>query len=339
MSFWLVFVLAFGLSLCLTPLAKHLGRRWDLVDQPGGRRRHRAPTPRLGGLALFPAFFLCGLLIFASWPPDNPDDALRLRGVMLGSVFAFLAGLVDDWRNLSPRWQFVAQFLAALMAIAHTVFIQEVTNPLVGEAERLPDLLTFGLTVFWVMGMMNTVNFLDGLNGLAAGVTTIAAILFAIHSYRLGQPVVALFPTALAGACLGFLPANFRGRIFMGSAGAMTLGYGLATLSILAPARIATALLVMGIPIVDVAWLVVSRWRQGKRPSESGRDHLHFRLLDLGLAERQIVLLYYGFCAFFGSLALLMPSGLYKLMTLIVMGTMTTVGLVWLAGLSHEGHE
>jgi UDP-GlcNAc:undecaprenyl-phosphate GlcNAc-1-phosphate transferase len=170
-------------------------------------------------------------------------------------------------------------------------------------------------------------------------VTTIAAILFAVHSYRLGQPVVALFPTALAGVCLGFLPVNFRGRLFMGSAGAMTLGYALATLSILAPARIATALLVMGIPIVDVAWLILSRWRRGKRPLEGGRDHLHFRLLDLGLSERRIVLLYYGFCAFFGSLALLMPSGLYKLMALMVMGGMTGVGLVWLARLSEPNEQ
>jgi len=169
-------------------------------------------------------------------------------------------------------------------------------------------------------------------------VAAIAALLFAIHSFNLAhvhEPMrvnVALFPTALAGACLGFLPHNFYpARVFMGSAGAMTLGYALATLSILAPARIATALLVMGIPIIDVAWLIVSRWRRGLRPSQAGRDHLHFRLLDLGLSQRQIVGIYYGFCAFFGSLALLMPSGLYKLLALMVMGALTASALIWLS--------
>jgi UDP-GlcNAc:undecaprenyl-phosphate GlcNAc-1-phosphate transferase len=193
------------------------------------------------------------------------------------------------------------------------------------------------------MGMMNTVNFLDGLDGLAAGVAAIASILFAFHSYnlaRIHEPMrvnVALFPTALAGACLGFLPFNFHpARVFMGSAGAMTLGYALATLSILAPARIATALLVMGIPIIDVAWLILNRWWRGAPPSQPGRDHLHFRLLDRGFSQRQIVFGYYGFCAFFGSLALLMPSGLFKLLALIVMGALMIATLLWLSRTSKE---
>lgn len=330
------------LSLLLTPVAGRLGRRWGLVDRPGGRRRHGAPTPRLGGVALFGSFFAVAAVLFVSEfvlkSPAVPDDARRLRGVLVGTAFVFLVGLVDDRFELQPGPQYVAQFIAALIAIAHTVFIQEVTNPLVGQPQRLSDLQTFGFTVFWVMGMMTTVNWLDGLDGLAAGVAAIAALLFAIHSYNLAhahEPMrinVALFPTALAGACLGFLPYNFYpARVFMGSAGAMTLGYTLATLSILAPARVATALLVMGIPIIDVAWLIVSRWRRGVRPSQAGRDHLHFRLLDQGLAQRQIVALYYGFCAFLGSLALLMPSGQYKLLALLVIAVLMLVALAWLS--------
>ncbi len=313
-----------------------------MVDLPGKRRRHAAPTPRAGGVALFLSFFIVVLVVFligfVFQTPAVPADARRLRGVLLGTVFVFVVGLIDDRYELKPAPQYAAQFVAALIAITHTVFIQEVTNPLVGEPQPLPDIVTFGFTVFWVMGMMNTVNWLDGLDGLAAGVAAIAALLFAIHSYnlaRLHEPMrinVALFPTALAGACLGFLPFNFYpARVFMGSAGAMTLGYTLATLSILAPARIATALLVMGIPIVDVAWLIFSRWRRGVRPSQAGRDHLHFRLLDRGWSQRQIVGLYYGFSAFLGSLALLMPSGLYKLLALIVMTALMVAGLVWLS--------
>jgi len=342
----LLFLLVFGASalgsLLLTPLVGRLGRRWGLVDHPGGRRRHAVPTPRLGGIALFLSFFTVTAIIywveFVLQEPAVLDDARRLRGVLLGTVFVFIVGLIDDRYDLKPAPQYIAQFIAALIAIIHTVFIQEVTNPLVGQPQRLPDWITFGFTVFWVMGMMNTVNWLDGVDGLAAGVTMIAALLFAVHSFnlaRLHEPMrvnVALFPTALAGACLGFLPFNFYpARVFMGSAGAMTLGYTLATLSILAPARIATALLVMGIPIIDVAWLIVSRWRRGVHPSQPGRDHLHFRLLDLGLSPRQIAILYYGFCAFFGSLALLMSSGLYKLLALIVLGLLMLAALVKLS--------
>ncbi len=342
MAFVAVFCGAFLLSWLLTPLAGRLGRCQGLVDQPGERRRHSASIPRIGGLALFLSFFLVAgvvfLIEFVFRTPGVPADARRLRGVLLGTAFVAVVGLMDDRYELKPGPQYVAQFIAALIAITHTVFIQEVTNPLKGAPQTLPDAITVGFTVFWVMGMMNTVNWLDGLDGLAAGVAAIAALLFAIHSYNLAhvhEPMrvnVALFPTALAGTCLGFLPHNFYpARIFMGSAGAMTLGYALATLSILAPARIATALLVMGIPIIDVAWLIVSRWRRGLRPSQAGRDHLHFRLLDLGLSQRQIVGMYYGFCAFFGSLALLMPSGLYKLLALMVMSALTASALIWLS--------
>jgi UDP-GlcNAc:undecaprenyl-phosphate GlcNAc-1-phosphate transferase len=347
LSFSAVLVSAFLLTLLLTPLAGRLGRRWGLVDRPGGRRRHAAPTPRLGGVGLFLGFFSVSLLVFlvefVFQTPAVPDDARRLRGVLLGAAFVFVVGLVDDRYDLKPGPQYVAQFVAALIAISHVIFIQDVTNPLSGSPARLPFAVTFGFTVFWVMGMMNTVNWLDGLDGLAAGVALIAALMFALHSYELArahEPMrvnVALFPTALVGACLGFLPYNFYpARVFMGSAGALTLGYALATLSILAPARIATALLVMGIPIIDVAWLILSRWRRGVRPDQSGRDHLHYRLLDRGLSQRQIVLLYYGFCALFGSLALLMPSGLYKLLALLVMGGVMLLALAWLSATGGE---
>ena len=336
------------LSLWLTPRAGRLSWRLGLVDRPSGRRQHSAPTPRLGGVALFLGFFVVAALVFLVEfllrEPAVPDDARRLRGLLLGAAFCFVVGLIDDRYGLKPGPQYLAQFVAALIAISHIIFIQDVTNPLSGNPQRLPDLVTFLFTVFWVMGMMNTVNWLDGLDGLAAGVAAIAALLFAIHSYNLAQAhepmrvYVALFPTALVGACLGFLPYNFYpARVFMGSAGAMTLGYALATLSILAPARIATALLVMGIPILDVAWLIFSRWRRGVRPSQSGRDHLHFRLLDRGMSQRQIVALYYGFCAFFGSLALLMPSGRPKLMALVVMGVLVMVMLMWLSRVSEGG--
>jgi UDP-GlcNAc:undecaprenyl-phosphate GlcNAc-1-phosphate transferase len=181
------------------------------------------------------------------------------------------------------------------------------------------------------MGMMNTVNWLDGLDGLATGVGGIAALLFALHAYSLAQHTIALYALALAGACAGFLPFNFRpARVFLGSAGAMVLGYALATLSILAPARVATALLVMVIPIADTAFQIVDRWRRGHSPLKGDRGHLHFQLVDRGLPQTRIVLAYWAFCAVFGALALLIESRIYKLVALGGLGLAVVAVLVWL---------
>jgi UDP-GlcNAc:undecaprenyl-phosphate GlcNAc-1-phosphate transferase len=223
------------------------------------------------------------------------------------------------------------QFGAALIAISFDIIVERVTLPVFGYT-IFPLWITYPLTIFWVMGMINTVNWLDGLDGLAAGVAAIASLLFAVHAYSLGQTTVALFPLALTAACLGFLPFNFHpARIFMGSSGSMLLGFALASLSILAPAKVATALLVLGIPILDFAWLTIQRWRQQGNPTVAGRDHLHYRLLDLGLTQRQIVILYYTFCAAFGLLALLIEDRLFKLVALAVMSGLTLALLGWLA--------
>ena len=325
----LIFATAFLTSLLLTPFLIRLGPRLGMADAPGGRRLHRGVISRLGGVAIFVAFVTAALLVFAlNPPPPGSQDRKLLTGVLVGTVFVFAYGLLDDRLEL-PAWpQFAAQFGAAMIAIGFTIFIEEVTLPVVGFT-RFAWYITYPLTVFWVMGMLNTVNFLDGLDGLATGVAAIAAALFAWHAYSLGQMRVYLFPLALAGACLGFLPFNFSpARIFLGSSGAFTLGWALASLSILAPAKVATALLVLGIPILDVAWLVIVRWRTKGSPLVAGRDHLHFRLLDRGFSQRTIVLGYYLFCLTFGLLALVIASRLYKLVALLVLATFT-LGLLW----------
>ncbi|MCL5951548.1 MAG: undecaprenyl/decaprenyl-phosphate alpha-N-acetylglucosaminyl 1-phosphate transferase, partial [Chloroflexi bacterium] len=176
-------------------------------------------------------------------------------------------------------------------------------------------------TLFWIVGMMNTVNWLDGVDGLAGGVVAIAGIVLIVHTFRYEQYSIALLPLALVGSVLGFLVFNFYpARIFMGSAGALVLGFVLGVLSIIGAARVAFALLVLGIPILDVAWLIVSRLRAGKSPFIADRSHLHHRLLDHGLSPRAIVLLYYGFSAVSGLLALTLPLGLYKLIALVIIG-------------------
>lgn len=336
MNYLIIFATAFLLSLLITPLSIKLGRRWGLVDVPGGRRQHRGAVSRVGGVSLFAGFAGAGLLVFALsasgiWPPIGAEDAKLLAGVLLGSIAVFAFGFADDFFQFPPWPQFAAQFAAALIAIAFDIIVERVTLPVFGYT-IFPGWITYPLTVFWVMGMINTVNWLDGLDGLAAGVTAIAGLLFAIHAYRLGQTTVALFPLALAAACLGFLPFNFHpARVFMGSSGSMVLGFALASLSILAPAKVATALLVLSVPIIDVAWLIILRWRRRGNPTQPGRDHLHYRLLDMGFSQRQIVLLYTLFCAGFGLLALVIEVRLFKLLALGVIGVLTLAVLWWLS--------
>jgi UDP-GlcNAc:undecaprenyl-phosphate GlcNAc-1-phosphate transferase len=336
MVYFIVFITAFILALLTTPLTAALGRRLQLTDRAGGRRVHQGELPRLGGIALFAGFMGAGLLVFGLgavgvWPPIGAEDRKLLTGVLLGSGMIFAFGLWDDYRQL-PAWpQFAAQFGVALIAITFDIIVERVTLPIFGYTV-FPLWITYPLTIFWVVGMINTVNWLDGLDGLAAGVTAIAALLFAVHAYSLGQTVVAMFPLALAAACLGFLPFNFHpARVIMGSGGSMVLGFAIASLSILAPAKVATALLVLGIPIIDVAWLILRRWREQGDPTIAGRDHLHYRLLDMGLSQRQIVSLYYAFCTIFGLLALLIEDRLFKLVALAVMSGLTLALLGWLA--------
>jgi UDP-GlcNAc:undecaprenyl-phosphate GlcNAc-1-phosphate transferase len=341
MTYLLVFIIALIIALLVTPLTIKLGQQWGITDRPGGRRQHQVEISRLGGLGLFAGFIGAGLLIFAMSAfrvgvSLGDEDAKLLTGVLLGSCFMFAFGLWDDRQQLSAKTQFLAQIIAALIAIAFDVFIERATLPVFGYIEKFPIWITYPLTIFWIVGMINTVNWLDGLDGLAAGVAAIASLLFAIHAYSLGQTTVVLFPLALCAACLGFLSFNFHpARVIMGSNGSMLLGYALASLSILAPAKVATALLVLGIPIIDVAWLIIQRWRRGS-PAQAGRDHLHYRLLDLGLSQRQIVLLYYSFCATFGILALIIEARIFKLLALAVMAVLTLALLWWLSRHTNE---
>ncbi len=324
-----VFIIALVVSLVLTPAAIWLSKKLGIMAMPGGRRQHGRPVPKLGGLPVTIAY-LAGIVVVYQFLPPVGDDSLRLRGIVIGSLIFFAGGLIDDIWELSPWVQFAIQFLGAAIAMAHIVFIEVFTNPISGETiwvDWRP--LAYLITLLWIVGIVNSVNFLDGLDGLAAGVGTIAAIIFAWHSIRLGQEAVAAFPLAMAGALLGFLPFNFApARIFLGSAGAYILGYNLATLSILSPAKIATALLVLAIPIIDGLWRAIDRIRQGRSPFQGDRGHLHFRLADEGVPTAWIVLGYYGLSLAFGLVALFTP-GLLKLILLIILSGFLLSLLVW----------
>jgi len=320
--------------------------RWSLVDVPGGRRKHAGIVPRTGGIALFVSFVTAVLLstvLAARLPtPEGPDanETRRLVGVLLGSTFLFAVGLYDDKHELAALPQFSAQLIASLIAISSLVFIERIMNPLRDQLWIFPLWVTALITVVWISGMINTVNFLDGLDGLAAGVAAILAAVLFCHMYRVGQYSVSLLPLALLGSTLGFLPYNFYpARLFMGSSGSFFLGYAVATLGIVAGARTGTVLLVLAVPILDVAWLVLERSRKRLAVGEGDRRHLHFRLLDLGMSQRQVVLLYCLISAILGALALVASSRLLKMGVLVVLGVLTVAFLAGVTSLTERGQR
>jgi UDP-GlcNAc:undecaprenyl-phosphate GlcNAc-1-phosphate transferase len=335
MAFVLVFLAAFGSALVLTPLAARLGRRLGWVDRPGGRRRHAGLIPRTGGVALYTAFLAAVLVscLVRDWLPSpegpDPNETTRLIALLAGGSFIFVFGLYDDRRALRPLPQYIAQVVAALIAMAGLIFIERVMNPFTNQITVFPWPFVVAFTLFWIVGMINTVNFLDGLDGLAVGVAAILSAVLTVHMVRVGQYSVALLPLALLGAALGVLPFNFfPARVFIGSSGAFFLGFAVAALGIIAGARVATVLLVLGIPILDVAWQILRRVRAGRSIGEGDRGHLHFQLQDRGVSQRRIVLAYYAFCAACGALALFVASRLYKAIALLLLGVVVTL-MLW----------
>jgi UDP-GlcNAc:undecaprenyl-phosphate/decaprenyl-phosphate GlcNAc-1-phosphate transferase len=337
-SYVIVFALALSLALLLMPLAIRLSDYWGIVSHPGGRRREVQPVPKLGGLAIFGAFFITVVVAqVLPVPRLDPNEVIRLTGLLLGSAFIYLFSLLDDKFDFNAIPQYVAQIIAAAIAVAFLIFIETVNNPFTGDqTDVFPYIVTVTLSLFWLGLMMNTVNFLDGLDGLAGGVAFIASAMLFIHSAFVLQPAqqsVSLLPLALMGATLGFLLYNFHpAKVYMGSNGAFFLGYALGTLSIIGGAKMATILMVMGLPLMDVVWQVVNRLLQRRNPLQGDRGHLHFRLIDdLGLTHRQIVIPYYLFCAFFGILTLIVESQIFKFIALGVMLTLIALGFAILS--------
>lgn len=335
-SFFIVFALALTVSAGLVPVAVALGKRFNIVSRFGGRRTSEGDVrkvSKLGSVALFGGFTVAAVAAqFLPVPRLDGMEIVRLTGLLLGGAVIFIAGLLDDKYDLAPLPQFIAQSVAAGIAIAFQIFIEYVNNPLTGtQTEAFPYIITVTISYFWLVGMMNTVNFLDGADGLAGGVAVIAAaVLFINGAFRLDPPQtsVSLLHLALMGAALGFLLYNFYpARIFMGS-GAVYLGYILGALAIIGGAKMATILLVMGLPLLDSVWQVFNRVRQGRNPMSGDRGHLHFRLIDLGISQRQLVIGYYVFCAIFGGLTLFTDSRLFKFIAIGVMGLLVVIAFV-----------
>lgn len=307
------FITATIVSIILTPLSIQWAQRWGIIAKPSARKIHREPVPSWGGIALLIAF-LSGAGTSLLFLRTFPDHAL---GVLLGLFVIAVVGTLDDKFSLSPKIKLAGQVLAASLPTAFGLRVHFVNNPLGEGYLYLTAWQGWILTVFWIVALVNAVNLIDGLDGLAAGVSFFAALTlsFLAASQKL-FPVAAAF-AALAGACMGFLPYNLHpARVFMGDTGAMTLGYLFATLSILGAVKSITALsvlfmtgLVLAYPIIDTAFAIVRRWMKGRPIYAADREHLHHRLLDSGLDQRQAVLMLYALTLVFCLLAVLLIKG------------------------------
>jgi UDP-N-acetylmuramyl pentapeptide phosphotransferase/UDP-N-acetylglucosamine-1-phosphate transferase len=322
-----------GALVCAGALApiRTLARRVGWLDQPGERRVHTVPVPRLGGVALF--FGFCVALCVSFVLPVNrfQVEIERILLLVLGATIVVGVMVFDDIIGIRPLPKLLLQLGAAAVVVlprlrdaSHGIVIEQFNAPF-ADTVHLQLAVALGFTLLWIVGMMNSLNWADGIDGLAGTITLVAGLVLFAHTYLRpsGDPqfTISLLAIALVGAVLGFLPFNWHpARIIMGDCGSMFLGFALATISIIGGAKIATALLALGIPILDMAWLIVYRLINGRTPWTADRGHLHHRLLDAGLSQPQVVLCFGALTAAFGVLALALPSRGDKLAAMLVMG-------------------
>jgi UDP-GlcNAc:undecaprenyl-phosphate GlcNAc-1-phosphate transferase len=311
------FLAAAVLSLVLTPIVRRLAIRLDNLDHPDARRVNEAPVPRGGGVAVALAFLV--VAVGGIWlntttgdvPVPRSIESAELLGLLLGGAVATLLGVLDDTFQLRARWQFLGQIAVALLAVVAGITVTFINNPFGPGSISLTGPFAIGFTMLWIVGMINSINFIDGLDGLSSGIALIAAATLGLISLTttIAQPFIGILCFGLAGALLGFLRWNFHpATIFIGTSGVMFVGYTLAVLAILGSAKVAVALLVLGVPIIDTFWIIVRRLATGRSPFTPDRGHIHHRLLDLGLSHSQTVLVIYALCIGLAALSLVLSG-------------------------------
>lgn len=336
-----IFLISAVICLVLTLVVRQVAIWADVVDYPDTeRKKHSAPTPMWGGLAIFLSFW--AIVIYLTSFTDLNHKHLSyasLIGAFMGSAILVFIGLLDDKYKLSPTTRLAATAIAAFCVIAGGTELTAITNPFGGyiELDRwiIGDILIMANAVIflWIFGMTYTVKILDGLDGLVAGVVMIGALMIHFLTasgifYQADMTVVSL---VLAGVCAGFLILNFYpAKIFLGESGGLFLGFILAVLAIIAGGKFATALLVMAVPILDLARVIYLRVKTGQPLFSGDRRHLHFALLDLGLSHMQTVFLFYGISLAFGVTTLFLHSR-GKLIVLAILSLSMLIFGVWLA--------
>ena len=300
------FILALAISFACTPAVRMLAIKIKAVDVPkDNRRMHKVPIPRMGGLAIF-AGFLVSVLFFVPLGTE-------FRSILIGALILVVLGIIDDIVALKPKTKFAGQIIAALIPALSGVSIHGIVNPFVPGQYSTLGIFSIPITLIWIVGITNAVNFIDGLDGLACGVSAIATVTMFIIAVLFGETYIALMMAALAGACLGFLPYNMNpAKIFMGDTGSMFLGYILATVSIqglfkfYAVISFAVPFILLGLPIFDTGFAIVRRLLKGQSPLQADRGHVHHRLIDLGFDQKQSVAILYAFSALMGLTAVIL---------------------------------
>ena len=331
------FVLTGILSFLLTPLVKRLAHRIGAIDVPkDARRMHKKPIPRLGGLAIYISFVIVSLL-FGQWNTQNFT-------ILIGSAIIVVLGIFDDRNALGAKFKFGIQLIAAAIPVVFgNLRIELITNPNLfsGELYVKFGALAIPITIIWIVAITNAVNLIDGLDGLAVGVSAIACMTMLAVSLLIGEIPIAILLAALAGACVGFMPFNLNpASIFMGDTGSTFLGFMLATLSIQGMFKVyaiisfAVPFLILGLPIFDTAFAFTRRILSGRSPFSPDRGHVHHRLIDMGFNQKQTVAILYIISTVLGLLAVVLTtSGEYRaiVMVLVVLITCVVGGGIYLS--------
>ncbi len=297
------FGLALALALWLTPLAARVAAAVGLVDRRGdGRRLHTSAIPFGGGIAIAAAVAVPVLLL-------NPSLGGRSHSILLGACVCAAVGLLDDRFEINPIAKFAGELAAAAIPVSAGATIDHLTLPLLTPLDL--GTLQYPVTMLWIVALMNSFNFIDGMDGLAAGIGTITAGTFAILALSLNRGGAALLAAALAGACLGFLRYNFHpARVFMGDAGSLTIGFLLAVIAIQGVLKTAAAVallfptLVLLVPIFDTSFVLLHRIKYGRRPWSADANHLHHRFVRVGFGQRRAALALYAWSALLAGCAL-----------------------------------
>lgn len=328
--------ISFVLALVFVYPVRHFANKYNIADVPVPRKVHDKVMPLMGGVAVFLSFII-SIFIFWNRLLDGVIEAKHLLGIILASFVIMIGGVIDDKCNLRARYQILFPILATIIAIIAGIGIKYITNPFGGFIhfdqykillfwyDGLPyyftviaDLFTFA----WLLGMMYVTKLLDGLDGLASGIGIIGSfiIFFVSLFWDVADSATSILALIFAGALLGFLIWNWHpAKIFLGEGGSVLIGFILGVLAIISGGKIATALLVMGIPILDVAWVIIRRlfFNHG-RIAQADKKHLHHRLLDIGLSHRQAVVFLYVITGIFGLISISQQT----------VGKITTLGIL-----------
>ena len=344
-ALWLRILLTIGvgfaISFAATPIVKSFAQKVGAIDVPRDARRvHDHPIPRMGGMAIFLGF-LISVLLFV-------DISRPVRGILLGAVLIVACGAIDDIVSLNAWIKLAVQVAAAIVAVAHGVVIEVFRNPnIFSENEALVlGALAVPVTVIWIVGITNSVNLIDGLDGLAVGVSTIASTTMFVVALLVSEGNVAVILAALMGACLGFMPYNLNpAKIFMGDAGSLLLGYVLSTVSVVgmfkfyAIVTFVVPILALALPLFDTLCAIIRRLLRGQSPMHPDRGHLHHRLIDMGLSQKQAVAVLYSISAVLGLCAVVLATTGVVRICMVVVAALAAVAVGIFIKRTFKGHK